>query len=206
MKRLISNIIHLTTNLIGYLLSLITNKHWVETYKPIHLCWWFVKNNFSVPKYFIAGMPEPPVVSTTTATNITSNSATAGGNVTSSVNSTVTERGIAYMEGSTGNPTTANMTVADSSGGLGTFSVNLTSLNASTSYRYAAYAINRVGTAYGTTIQFTTTGGATSIQQIKRWNGSAWQPHFMKRYIGTEWVTPVIKVWTGTEWKIVQQS
>jgi len=111
-----------------------------------------------------------PTVSTGDVTSITTNSATAAGEVTDEGSSSVTERGICWS-------TSENPTISDShssSGtGTGTFSVNLTNLNANTTYHVRAYATNSSGTSYGDDVSFTTdeeptaptvsTGDVTSI-------------------------------------------
>jgi uncharacterized protein (TIGR02145 family) len=95
----------------------------------------------------------PPTVSTATIANVAAITATAGGSVTSSGSSSVTARGVCYA--TTQNPTTANQCVTSGSG-TGSFTVNLTSLNASTLYYVRAYATNSAGTSYGNQVTFTT--------------------------------------------------
>ena len=95
-----------------------------------------------------------PTVTTSSATNVTTSSATIGGNVTSDGESTVTERGVCYST-SNSTPTTSNSKKSSGSG-LGNFTVNLTNLSAGTKYYVRAYAINEVGTSYGSTVSFTT--------------------------------------------------
>ena len=95
-----------------------------------------------------------PAVTTSSATNVTTSSATIGGNVTSDGGTTVTERGVCYSTSSS-NPTTSNSKKSSGSG-LGNFTVNLSNLSAGTKYYVRAYAINEVGTSYGSTISFTT--------------------------------------------------
>ncbi len=97
--------------------------------------------------------PQSPTLTTTAPANITSNSATLGGNVTSAGSSAVLERGIVYA--TTQNPTTSNTKIASGSG-TGTYSVNATNLTANTTYYYRAYAINTEGTAYGNEVTFST--------------------------------------------------
>ena len=94
-------------------------------------------------------------VYTNTASNITFNTATSGGNVTDAggANVFVSQRGVCY--GTSPNPTTANSIVASGSG-LGAFVSNLTGLLGSTIYYVRAYAINPAGTAYGNQDVFTT--------------------------------------------------
>ena len=95
-----------------------------------------------------------PTVTTSSATNVTTSSATIGGNVTSDGGTTVTERGVCYSTSSS-NPTTSNSKKSSGSG-LGNFTVNLSNLSAGTKYYVRAYAINEIGTSYGSTISFTT--------------------------------------------------
>jgi hypothetical protein len=94
-----------------------------------------------------------PTVVSGSSSNISSTTATASGNVTSSGGSTVTARGICYN--TTGTPTTADSTVAGGSG-TGTFSGNLTGLDAGTLYYWRTYATNAVDTSYGAIYTFTT--------------------------------------------------
>ena len=95
-----------------------------------------------------------PTVTTSSATNVTTSSATIGGNITSDGGTTVTERGVCYSTSSS-NPTTSNSKKSSGSG-LGNFTVNLSNLSAGTKYYVRAYAINEIGTSYGSTISFTT--------------------------------------------------
>lgn len=92
-------------------------------------------------------------VTTGSTSSITTNSATIGGNVTSSGSSSVTERGICWS--TTANPTVSNSKVSSGSG-TGSFSCNLTGLAANTTYHVRAYATNSGGTAYGADVTFTT--------------------------------------------------
>ena len=94
-----------------------------------------------------------PTVTTSQVTNITQTSATGGGNVTATGGGNVTERGICW--GTSHNPTTSN-SHANSGTGTGSYTVNMTSLTANTTYYVRAYAINSAGTAYGSEVSFTT--------------------------------------------------
>lgn len=100
-----------------------------------------------------------PTVTTSTVTNITTTSATCGGNVTSDGGTTVTERGVCYSTSQ--NPTISNSKVSSGSG-TGSFSCNLTNLVAETSYYVRAYATNSKGTSYGEQKTFTTTAAPPS--------------------------------------------
>jgi hypothetical protein len=114
--------------------------------------------------YNNGGGASTPTVSTSTPTNITSNSATCGGNVTNDGGANVIQRGVCYS--TSPNPNTSNGTIATSGTGTGEYTCNLTGLTSNTKYYVRAYAINSVGTSYGTQKDFTTSsgggGGATS--------------------------------------------
>ena len=101
---------------------------------------------------FVSGAALPTVI-TGTSTNISYNSASISGEVTSDGGASVIERGICYSTSQ--NPTIANSIVISGSG-LGNFIANLTGLNGNTTYYARAYATNSTGTAYGTEISYTT--------------------------------------------------
>ena len=94
-----------------------------------------------------------PTIITTTVTQITETTAVAGGNVTSDGGASVTERGVCISTVS--NPTISNIKITAGSG-TGSFTCNLTGLQANTTYYVRAYAVNNKGTAYGEEVTFTT--------------------------------------------------
>ena len=94
-----------------------------------------------------------PSVSTSAVCDISSTSATVGGNVSNDGGAIVTERGIVYSTSK--EPTTSNNKVKDGSG-TGNFSCNLSNLQDEVTYYVRAYAINQKGTAYGAEISFST--------------------------------------------------
>ena len=94
-----------------------------------------------------------PTVTTSDVTDITSNSATCGGNVISDGNGTVTARGICWSISQ--NPTIEDNKTNDGSG-TGSFASQIPDLVPNTQYYVRAYATNEVGTAYGDEISFTT--------------------------------------------------
>ena len=100
-----------------------------------------------------------PTVITTSVTEITSNSAKGGGEVTNDGGSEVTERGICWS-------TNANPTLDDShiaiGTGMGEFTAMVSGLEENTTYHVRAYAINEKGTAYGLDREFTTLEGGGS--------------------------------------------
>ena len=95
----------------------------------------------------------PATLTTLAIQNITANSATSGGSITSDGGTPVTQHGICWA--TTQNPTTANNTAVAGTG-TGSFTANLTGLAANTTYYVRAYAINTAGTAYGNQLSFTT--------------------------------------------------
>ena len=98
-----------------------------------------------------------PTVSTAAASAITSTTATLNGNITSDGGAIITARGFVYAISNTdliiGTTGVANVVV---SGTTGTFSEQITSLTAGTTYYYRAYATNSVNTTYGGEQSFTT--------------------------------------------------
>jgi uncharacterized protein (TIGR02145 family) len=94
-----------------------------------------------------------PSVTTSAANNITSTTASCGGNVTATGDATVTERGVCWSVSH--NPTLSNSHTTNG-GGIGNFTSSLTGLNSGTTYYVRAYATNGVGTAYGEEKSFTT--------------------------------------------------
>jgi hypothetical protein len=99
--------------------------------------------------------PVAPTVTTQAATSITSTSCLANGNITDTGGENCHTRGFCYMEGASGDPTTANSKVYDNGGGnygAGTYSKTISGLSPGTSYRVRAYAINSAGTGYGETV------------------------------------------------------
>ena len=96
-----------------------------------------------------------PTVITEEVTDITTDSATSGGNVTSDGGATVTARGVCWS-------TSQNPTIDDNDGmttdgnGTGSFTSNIPNLAPNTRYYVRAYATNSAGTGYGDEISFTT--------------------------------------------------
>jgi hypothetical protein len=103
-----------------------------------------------VPADTAATLPE---VTTAPVTNITTNSATTGGDVTSDGGIAVTQRGVCYSIYP--GPDINDPRTSDGSG-TGPFVSNLDGLTFNTTYYVRAYATNAVGTAYGNELSFTT--------------------------------------------------
>jgi hypothetical protein len=79
--------------------------------------------------------------------------ATCGGNISSDGGATVIERGVCWSTSQF--PTIANNKTSDGEG-TGSFSSNITELNAETTYYVRAYATNSLETSYGEQISFNT--------------------------------------------------
>lgn len=90
-----------------------------------------------------------PALTTTAASGVTSVSAVSGGNITATGGAAVTARGICWK--TTSNPVITDSHTSDGTG-AGTFTSNMTGLQANTRYYVRAYATNSAGTAYGNEI------------------------------------------------------
>ena len=95
-----------------------------------------------------------PTLTTAALTNITTTSVTGGGLISKDGGATVTARGVCW--GTASNPTVGDSHTSDGTG-AGSFTSNITGLTPNTLYHVRAYATNKVGTAYGADISFTTT-------------------------------------------------
>jgi uncharacterized protein (TIGR02145 family) len=91
---------------------------------------------------------------TTEIMQISSNSASSGGNITSNGGANVTARGVCWS--TSPNPTIALSTKTVNGSGSGLFSSSITQLTPATTYYVRAYATNAAGTAYGNELSFTT--------------------------------------------------
>ena len=117
----------------------------------------------------------PPTVTLASVTNITSNSATTGGDVTSDGGATVTAKGVCW--GTNQTPTTSDTKLSGGKG-TGSFTSSLTGLNPAATYYIRAYATNSVGTSYGGQETFTTLADAplvttTAISAMTNTTGSS---------------------------------
>ena len=94
-----------------------------------------------------------PTLTTADVTNITSTTATCGGDITDNGGLDITARGVCWSTSS--NPTISNSHTTNGSG-TGSFVSNLTGLSPTTTYYVRAYATNSYGTVYGNQRSFTT--------------------------------------------------
>ena len=96
---------------------------------------------------------ELPDVVTNAVTDITTTTATAGGEILSDGGSTITECGVCW---STEQEPTIDSDHMATQVTMGEFSVNLAELTPNTTYYVRAYATNEAGTGYGVEVTFTT--------------------------------------------------
>lgn len=94
-----------------------------------------------------------PVLSTNKVSEITETTVVSGGNISDDNGASVTKRGVCW--GTKQNPTIQNNKTEDGSG-TGSFTSNISGLMPNTTYYLRSYATNSVGTAYGSTVSFTT--------------------------------------------------
>jgi hypothetical protein len=142
-----------------------------------------------------------PILTTASASGVSTNSGSSGGTITSDGGSAVTQRGVCWSTNQ--NPTIAD-NITNNGTGIGSFTSSLTNLNANTSYYIRAYAINGVGTAYGNQISFTTPSpvavsvgnntcaslnGMTSLYYGMNGTSAPWGLS-SAGYSGTCWVAP----------------
>jgi uncharacterized protein (TIGR02145 family) len=99
-----------------------------------------------------------PVLSTTAISDISATSAKSGGNISDDKGATVTKRGVCWSTDK--NPTIQNDKTEDGSG-AGSFVSLIFGLEPHTTYYVRAYATNSAGTAYGSTMSFTTKDGGS---------------------------------------------
>jgi hypothetical protein len=124
-----------------------------------------------------------PTLTTNTPTNITSNSLTSGGSITSDGGDTITEVGILIGTFASTAMNLTNLTNKTfySNGidfiikmvGTNTSSINISGLAPATQYNICAYAINSIGTGYGSVLTTTTLTTTDYFLNITNFSGIA---------------------------------
>ena len=104
-----------------------------------------------------------PSVTTANISEITSSSASGGGEVTSNGGFEITARGVCW--GTSSGPTIAGSKTSDGTG-TGSFTSEISGLSASTTYYVRAYATNSYGTSYGAEESFTTLSKDFTVTDI----------------------------------------
>jgi len=101
------------------------------------------------------------IITTTTPSSITANSAQTGGDITNAGGSPISQSGICWAFQDM--PTVGDSVISSGQNSTGSFTISLTNLNANTTYYVRAFAINNVGTAYGVIDSFTTAQGLATV-------------------------------------------
>jgi hypothetical protein len=118
-------------------------------------------SNRTEPVNIVLGTPiDLPIVTTSSATNITTYGLTCGGEVTDSGNSGVLVRGVCWSTQQ--NPTINDPHTTDGYG-LGNFTSAVEGLEMNTTYYVRAYAMTTSGTGYGEQIMLSTKNGVPTL-------------------------------------------
>jgi uncharacterized protein (TIGR02145 family) len=97
-------------------------------------------------------------ITTSAVSEITSNAATTGGNISNDGGNPVSQRGVCWS--TSPNPTTTD-NVTNNGNGLGSFTSNLSGLTANTTYYIRSYAVNSAGIFYGNELSFVSNIGSS---------------------------------------------
>ncbi len=124
----------------------------VLTAIPIIIC--SCKKNDAAP-------PVVPMITTTAVSNLTYNSATSGGAITSDGGAAITTSGVCWSK--TNNTPTTSDSVKSGTTASGSFTFTLNNLSENTAYYVRAFATNSAGTGYGNVVTFNTTADTTKV-------------------------------------------
>ena len=164
--KIISNLVWGATNALHWILSFFIKEEVLLNKKFLHLCWWFIKRDLPIPKYFV-GVATAPSVSTQAATGVLSTQATGNGNITSDGGASITARGFVFSITSVNSDPTIGGTgvtnIVEGGTATGAFLDTLPSLAETTGYSYKAYATNSKGTGYGGVQTFTTLNASPTV-------------------------------------------
>lgn len=142
-----------------------------------------------------------PTVLRIAATNLTTTTATVGGNITSNGGSTVTASGIVYN--TTITPLTVSSSAIDSTTSPvvanGIYSISPAGLTHSTKYYFKAYATNGVGTGYSAVDSFTTDPIVSTLPYSQNFEAGAGGWHSMLSSTSTS-VNWIVGFPTNNNW------
>jgi hypothetical protein len=117
-------------------------------------------SNSRLYKFNISDLsPSSPTISTQSLSSVSINTATGNCTIVYQGGSSITEKGVCVKQGSGQTPTTGDTKFYDSiniENPNTTFTESLTGLLPGTTYSVRAYAINSIGTSYGSVVEFTT--------------------------------------------------
>ena len=102
-----------------------------------------------------------PTLSTIEAKDITTTSATVGGNISNDGGDTITDRGVYYSTSTNAEVTGEKVAIGS---GSGSFSQTISGLSEGKDYYVVAYATNSAGTSFGNEVIFTT--GVTTTKAV----------------------------------------
>ena len=106
-----------------------------------------------------------PIITSPTVTDVTVSSARLGGTVTSSGGLAILQRGVVFSS-TTNNPVVGgagSTAFVATTSGLGTFTVNVSGLQANTQYFFKAFATNSIATSYTSVGTFTTSSSLATL-------------------------------------------
>ena len=107
--------------------------------------------------------PTKPSLTTVAASNILSNKATVGGNISDSGGLLISQRGVCWSTTSGTETASSGKNFTNDGMGSGTFTSLIKTLQPTTTYYAMAYAINSLGITYGNEISFTTSNAGPII-------------------------------------------
>ena len=102
-----------------------------------------------------------PKITTNAVKDVSSSSATSGGNIESDNGDSITARGVCWSVNA--KPTIIDSPSTTDGTGTGSFTSSITNMLANTLYHVRAYATNSIGTAYGDDLTLTTSATVPSI-------------------------------------------
>ena len=106
-----------------------------------------------------------PVVTTAAVTDVTTNSAIGGGEITDNGNVEITASGLLYSS-ITETPTVADSKTELTTATTGSFTSLMENLSSGTTYHVRAYATNSIGTGYGEVVDFATGNAAPVASNV----------------------------------------
>lgn len=138
-------------------LAVILNALPKTDWKPIPLCDVYGRYGLDAPN-LVGHVTAPSVTTDSTPSSVTASSAVFDTNsISSTGGENASTRGIVYMVGAGGSPTTSNSVVStNGSYSTGNFSATMSGLASGTTYSVRAFATNSGGTGYGSTVEVTT--------------------------------------------------
>lgn len=130
-----------------------------------------------------------PVVTTQAITSFGPSWIIAGGNITNNGGAETSEYGVCWN--TQPNPTLTNQKFKIGTKKIGTFSTTIHQFLSNTHYYLRAYAINKVGTAYGNEVEFTTPVYYTQGGGVTDYDGNHYNSVIIN---GKEWMAENLKV------------